>query len=231
MKIKVTTTNYDDMTASKVQFVKNCPSFLFSDAQHELNGVEIDRIRNVGLTSTMKLTTAQCIESNTLGYYYFSKTFDGKLAQSKDPKTYDLMIPLSVWLGFCDDFQKVIVNSRHELILNRSRNSVNCFHGGADSASFPSVNIDLLKLEWKMPYIALSDKMKINHFLSKEKRLPIQFRTWDLYEYPELRQTTSNVWTVKTVSQMNKPRFVIVGFQHKKIKKKPKTLQTLTLYT
>lgn len=175
MKVKVSTTDYDETTDKKVKFVKNFPSFLFSDARYELNGVEIDRIRNVGITSTMKLMTASS-RANTNGYYHLCKAFDGKTAQHKDTQFYDLMVPLSIWFGFCDDFQKVIVNCRHELILNRARNSVNCFYDGvipAAGAKAPTANIELLKLEWKMPYITLSDKIKMNmmHYLSKDKRL------------------------------------------------------------
>lgn len=178
MKVKVTTRDYDETTESKVKFVKNFPSFLFSDARYELNGVEIDRIRNVGLTSTMKLLTASS-QSNTHGYYQLNKAYEGKTAQNKKEECYDLMVPLSIWFGFCDDFQKVIVNSRHELILNRARNSVNCFYDGAVAASatakVPEVTAELVKLEWKMPYITLSDKMKMNmnHLLSKENLLRI----------------------------------------------------------
>jgi len=32
----------------------NCVAFMFDEIQYELNGAEIDRIRNVGITSTLK---------------------------------------------------------------------------------------------------------------------------------------------------------------------------------
>lgn len=37
-----------------------------------------------------------------------------------------------------------------------------------------------------------------------------------MYEYPELPRTTDNIWSVKTVSHLNKPRYVLVGFQTNK---------------
>lgn len=46
-----------------------------------------------------------------------------------------------------------------------------------------------------------------------KKRLAIQHRSWGLYEYPELPQTTDNIWSVRTVSQLNIPRYVLVAFQ------------------
>ena len=34
-----------------------------------------------------------------------------------------------------------------------------------------------------------------------------------MYKYPSLPTSTSHVWTVKTSSQLEKPRFIIIGFQ------------------
>ena len=40
--------------------------------------------------------------------------------------------------------------------------------------------------------------------------------SWELFEYPLLPNTNKHVWTVKTSNQLEKPRFVILGFQNKK---------------
>lgn len=218
LRINVITENNNENAPEKVKFVHNFPSFLFSDARYELNGVEIDRIRNVGITSTLKLYAASH-PSNTVGYYRFNEAFTNRVAQSEySTLSYDVMIPLKIWFGFCDDYKKVLLNSRHELILQRARNSLNCVWGGLSTDGSTNVKIEITKLEWKMPYITLSDrvKMNMNGFLSKNKRFTIQHRTWDLYEYPELPQTMNHVWTVKSVSHWNKPRYVFVAFQHDK---------------
>lgn len=218
MQVAVKTEKYDAAATNKVKFVYNFPSFLFSNARYELNGVEIDRIRNVGITSTMKLTAATH-SSNMIGYHNFNEAFTDKDAQSEHSElVYDVMIPLKMWFGFCDDYKKLIMNSRHELILTRSQNSLNCLHGGSTTANSTNVKIEINKLEWKMPYITLSDRVKMDmqKFLSKNKKLTIQHRSWDLYEYPELPQTTNHLWAVKTVSQLQKPRYILVAFQHNK---------------
>ncbi|KAL7292674.1 hypothetical protein TKK_0013799 [Trichogramma kaykai] len=41
----------------------------------------------------------------------------------------------------------------------------------------------------------------------------MSFRSWELYEYPTLPIFTRHVWTVKMYNQLEKPRFVILGFQ------------------
>lgn len=220
MQLTVQTDKYDATITNdkeKIKFSYNFPSFLFSNARYELNGVEIDRIKSVGITSTLKLHTASS-SSNTVGYYHFNKALCNKVAQNVNKVVYDVMIPLKIWFGFCEDYKKVILNSRHELILTRARDSVNCFHDGKADAGSAVVTVEVSKLEWKMPYITLADpvKMDMNKFLLKNKKLPIQHRSWDLYEYPELPQTSNHIWTVKTVSHLNKPRYVLVAFQHNK---------------
>ena len=41
----------------------------------------------------------------------------------------------------------------------------------------------------------------------------MSFRSWELYEYPRLSTATKHVWNVKTSNQLEKPRYVILGFQ------------------
>ena len=46
--------------------------------------------------------------------------------------TFLASIPLNTIFGFAEDYQKIIVNARHELILIRSRNYVNAVLQTAD---------------------------------------------------------------------------------------------------
>ena len=47
-----------------------------------------------------------------------------------------------------------------------------------------------------MPYVTLSDKRKIRLLSNIKKDITMSFRTWELYEYPMLPNTTKHVWTV-----------------------------------
>lgn len=58
MQITATTAGAHGENDPEINFVNNFISFLFSDVRYELNGVEIDRVRNVGRSSTMKLSIA-----------------------------------------------------------------------------------------------------------------------------------------------------------------------------
>ncbi|XP_060878159.1 uncharacterized protein LOC132950654 [Metopolophium dirhodum] len=66
-----------------------------------------------------------------------------------------------------------------------------------------------------MPIIKVSDKekLKLLKILDSRKTLSPAFRTWDLCEYPVLPKNTSHSWTVKSSNLLEKPRFVLIGFQ------------------
>ena len=66
-----------------------------------------------------------------------------------------------------------------------------------------------------MPYVKVSDheKIRLLNYMRNDPVISMSFRTWELYEYPLLPQTTKHVWSVKASTQLEKPRYVIVGFQ------------------
>lgn len=217
MQVTATTAGAHTANDEEIKFVNNFASFLFSDVRYELNGVEIDRVRNVGRASTMKLMIASRT-SQLKGYSQYCKTYESTSPRSAvlaETKTYDVVIPLSVWFGFCDDYRKIILNCKHELILNRSRQSADCTFGGPAAATATTISIAVTKIEWKMPHITLSDRVKLNmmNYLAKNRKIVIQHRSMDMIEYPQLPQTTNHIWSVKTVSHLNRPRYVVVGLQ------------------
>ena len=101
------------------------------------------------------------------------------------------------------------MNAKHELILVRRRNDVACFNGN------DNLKILVNKIQWKMPHVSVSDSTKLTMLKHIEQKhsIPMAFRSWELYEYPSLPQTDKHIWSVKTSSHLNKPRYVIVGFQ------------------
>ncbi|KYN06986.1 hypothetical protein ALC62_02054 [Cyphomyrmex costatus] len=129
----------------------NCIAFMFDEIRYELNSVEIDRNRNVGITSTLK--------------NYVSLTYDKSLIalnaewNSRSDITegyFNFCVPLNMLLSFCEDYKRVIVNARHELILIQARNDNNCILG--NSATEPKV--ELFKVQWRMPDLNLDFDQK-----------------------------------------------------------------------
>lgn len=193
------------------KLVNNAICHLFDEVRYEINAVEIDRNKNVGLTSIIKgyssLRPGKSSMLENAGWLDVEET-----RQIVDGAGYfDLCIPLSMLLGFAEDYRKIVVNAKHELILSRSKSD--------DNAVVQTVaeefKLVLNKVEWLVPYVTISDQHKIQllKFIAKDSPISMSFRTWELYEYPLLPATSKHIWTVKTSTQLEKPRYVILGFQ------------------
>ncbi|XP_044005555.1 uncharacterized protein LOC122850479 [Aphidius gifuensis] len=103
----------------------------------------------------------------------------------------------------------------------RSRSDTNAIvQDAVMDGDMPEFNLKITKIEWLVPYVMLSNRNKIDimKYIQKDPVISIGFRSWDLYEYPLLPQTTHHIWTVKTATQLEKPRYVILGFQSNKKK-------------
>ena len=120
-------------------------------------------------------------------------------------------------LGFCEDYQKYIVNAQHYLILTRTSTDHNAILRAAPTGGDPPENyrITLSRLAWMLPHVRVSDKhrMGILDVVSKDKAATLAYRSWELYEYPQLPATPKIIWTVKTTSHLEKPRYIIIVFQ------------------
>ncbi|XP_068990471.1 uncharacterized protein [Neodiprion pinetum] len=143
---------------------------LFEEVLYELNGVEIDRNKNVGITSTMK------------GYVSLTPGQQYSLENTG-------------WL-----------NGDKELTDAT---------GNFDALATENFKITLNKIEWLLPYIKLADKPKIQllNYIAKDPTISMSFRSWETYVYPMLPLTTRHIWSVKTSTQLEKPRYVVLGFQ------------------
>ncbi|XP_051165286.1 uncharacterized protein LOC127284049 [Leptopilina boulardi] len=117
--------------------------------------------------------------------------------------------------GFAEDYRKIVVNAKHELILTRSRTDINAIVDITATEEHEQFKIIINKVEWFIPYIFLGDRQKIEllKFIEKDPLISMSFRSWDMYEYPLLPTTQKHVWTVKTFTQVEKPRYVILGLQ------------------
>ncbi|CAH0553464.1 unnamed protein product [Brassicogethes aeneus] len=184
------------------------------EIRYELSGKTIDRVRNPGVTTTLK------------GYTSFNKNNVNRLKNAgwnidadclvdvNNPATgeFNLCVPLNTILGFAEDFKKIIINLRQELVLIRSNSDHNAIY---NSVANEINKIKINKMMWKMPHISVADdeKLKLLQHLESGNELQIAFRSWELVEYPLLQKTKSHTWNVKSTTQLEKPRYVIVGFQ------------------
>lgn len=209
---------------TKLKFINNGIAFLFRELRYELNGIVIDSVRNVGLTSTIKnyvsLNKNESVSLENAGWYLETQNTKGstteRLSIIVDNKgNFNVCIPLKLLSGFFEDFRKIIVNMRQELVLVRSSNDNDAVIS-ADSSEEPKIEIK--KLTWCVPHIipSLQEQIRLNKIVSKNIELPIKFRSWELVEFPSLTESTRHTWPVKTSNKVETPRHVLIAFQKNK---------------
>lgn len=76
-------------------------------------------------------------------------------------------------------------------------------------------DIVISKIVWRVPHVKVSDRERLSllKHLEKDRAITLSYRNWDLYEYPLLPKTRKHTWSIKTSSQIEKPRYVIIGLQ------------------
>lgn len=177
----------------------------FSELRYELNGMEIDRSKVPQITTALK-TMIACKTSDTSSLASLKWLSEQPVLD----QTYRVTIPLKFLFGFCEDYNKVVVNSKHDLILMRANTDTNVYIASDDSIRF-----NILRVHWKMPHVTLSDRTKpqIQRTIDRKEMIPLPFRSWDLYEQPNVPETNRNIWSVKTTTHTTRPRYVVVAFQ------------------
>ncbi|XP_050528156.1 uncharacterized protein LOC126898260 [Daktulosphaira vitifoliae] len=194
-------------SVSFVKLINNGIMFLFDEIRYELNSVELDKVRNPGITTCMKGYAS----FQTANLYRYQNAGWNESGDSKSK--FEVCIPLKLIIGFAEDHRKIIINSRQELILHRSSVDINAL-----KCERANGKIKIAKIMWRMPHINVEDsvRLKLLKTLDSRKPLYIAFRSWELFEYPFLPQTTKHSWAVKTSTHTEKPRYVIIAFQTKR---------------
>ncbi|KAJ8972050.1 hypothetical protein NQ317_001520 [Molorchus minor] len=205
----------DGTVATKLQFINNGIAFLFRELRYELNGIVVDSVRNVGLVSTIKNYLSYNENESVLlqnAGWFPNKSANQKILVDASGN-FNVCIPLKLLMGFFEDFRKVIINMKQELVLIRSSNDNDAITS-LDDTEIPK--IDIQKLYWKVPHVTVSiqEQLRLNKTINKNVELPIKFRSWELIEYPSLSSTTRHTWPVKTTTKVETPRHVIVAFQN-----------------
>ncbi|CAG9820778.1 unnamed protein product [Phaedon cochleariae] len=89
--------------------------------------------------------------------------------------------------------------------------------GSPQTQSIAKITIESINL--KVPHLTPNDDIKLQLLtrIKADESMMIPFRRWELHELPALTQgSTIEIWSVKTCSALDSPRYVIVFFQTKK---------------
>lgn len=205
-------TKDDGNVSNTLKLINNGIAFLFKEIRYQLNGVTIDSVRDVGLTSTIKgylsYNKNQSKKLNNAGWF----PSENSQIVNTTSGLFSVCIPMKFLMGFFEDYKKIILNSKQELILVRDNSDKNAT---INTAGGESPKIELTKLTWNMPHISLAipQELSLTKIIDKNRDILIAFRSWELIEYPELMKTSRHNWPVKTSTRVNTPRHVAICFQ------------------
>ena len=200
--------NQDTTASTTIKLANNCMAHLFDEIRYELNGVEIDRTKYLGIATDMKnyASLYEFESKNLRNAGWCPNDADNKILNTEH---FNFCLPLKNLLGFAEDFDKLIVNSKHELILIRSKDDNKIM-----SSTTPTdrLVLKLLNITWKVPHVQLSDdyRLKMLKTITSRHPLNISFRSWDVYYNPSLPQTTSYLWNVKLAGENERPRYMLL---------------------
>ena len=147
------------------QLVNNAICHLFEEIRYELNAIEIDRSKNVALTTLIKNYISQSSSQISLLENAGWMGNNDRIRITNENGYFDISIPLSMILGFAEVYHRIIVNGKHELILTRVNTDTNAVvqepPAAGAAAAAEQFKVSLLKIEWMIPYIKPADQKKI----------------------------------------------------------------------
>ena len=218
-----------------VSLINNGLMYLFSDVRYHLASHEIEVLQNPGQATTMlgvlkypdDFNKSQGLnqlwskdEKNGLANIAANNGFKNShkyIIKEPNPKgSFSFKIPLKHFLGFCEDYKKILYGMQQKLTLTRTGDNNAIFKGaGAAVANAAEGEILLTRIRWFMPHIIPSDayRLQLDKIIEKKEKIPVGYRMLqcDSSQVPE-NQTTFT-WRLGVKSSPDIPRFIIVGFQ------------------
>ena len=222
--------------ADVVTLINNGIMYLFSDVRYHLASHEIEVLQNPGHATTMlgllkypdDFTKSQGLNQlwlpdtniddnnvankvDNLGY----KKRHEYIIQTSNPKgTFSFKIPLKHFLGFCEDYKKILYGMQQRLTLTRTGNNDSIFRTAATDAG--TVRSD--KIRWFMPHVIPSDayRLQLDKVIEKKEKLPVGYRMLQCDTSQVPTNQKSFTWRLGVKSSPDIPRFIIVGFQSDK---------------
>ena len=216
--------------ANITTLINNAIMYLFSDVRYHLASHEIEVLQNPGHATTMlgmlkypddfnksqglnqlwapdiKAGTAVLADNN--GYNMRHEY----ITQTADPKgTFSFKIPLKHFLGFCEDYKKILYGMQQKLTLTRTGDNNAIFK----NAAAPVCRVDIKKISWFMPHVIPSDayRLQLDKIIEKKEKIPVGYRMLQCDSSQVPANNLTFTWRLGVKSSPDIPRFIIVGFQ------------------
>ncbi|KAF2886049.1 hypothetical protein ILUMI_20124 [Ignelater luminosus] len=196
--------------------VHNAACFFFEEIQYKLGSNHVvDICRQPGITSAIKgsvsyeeqdISALSCTSWNPTNDINFQETFKNN--------QFACIIPLKHIFGMFEDYTSAIINMSQSLILTRAKSDVNCY-----KSKDTEVDFKITRISWEVPHVTLGTKADadLSEHLNIQRSLWISFRKWELHELPSLGTSKMQFWRVKNSNQFEKPRWILIALQTKKM--------------
>ena len=224
--------------ADFVSLINNGMMYLFSDVRYHLASHEIEVLQNPGQATTMlgllkypddfnksqglnqlwfkdgKKGNAEYRDNDANYNIGFGVRHKYIITNSKPSGTFSFKIPLKHFLGFCEDYRKILYGMQQRLTLTRSNDNNAIFRTAATDIGV----VEIEKIRWFMPHVIPSDayRLQLDKVIEKKEKIPVGYRMLqgDSTQVPENQKTFT--WRLGVKSSPDIPRFIIVGFQSDK---------------
>ena len=210
--------------------INNAIMYLFSDVRYHLASHEIEVLQNPGHATTMlgmlkypddfnksqglnqlwapDIKAGTAVLADNKGYNMRHEY----IIQTADPKgTFSFKIPLKHFLGFCEDYKKILYGMQQKLTLTRTGDNNAIFK----NAAAPVCRVDIKKISWFMPHVIPSDayRLQLDKIIEKKEKIPVGYRMLQCDSSQVPANNLTFTWRLGVKSSPDIPRFIIVGFQ------------------
>ena len=215
-----------------ITLINNGIMYLFSDVRYHLASHEIEVFQNPGHATTilgMLKFPDDFTKSQGLNQCWIKDTGQGdtQVGGNEPNKGFKLRrdyiinmpasrgnfcfkIPLKHFLGFCEDYKKVIYGMQQRLTLTRTGDDDAILRdNGVDEGK-----VDITRIKWFMPHVIPSDayRLQLDKIIEKKEKIPVGYR---MIQCDNTSVAGINfTWRLGVKSSPDIPRFIIVGFQN-----------------
>ena len=229
--------------------INNGIMYLFSDVRYHLASHEIEVLQNPGHATTMlgmlkypddfikshglnqgwapdTFIDADNVVANNAGEFTgenmgFKLRHDYIITTPSDKGKFSFKIPLKHFLGFCEDYKKIIYGMQQRLTLTRTGDNDAIILYKKDGANDLAAKIEadagrvnIQKIRWFMPHVIPSDayRLQLDKIIERKEKIPVGYRMLQCDNTP-VAGKGSFTWRLGVKSSPDIPRFIIVGFQ------------------
>ena len=214
-----------------ITLINNGIMYLFSDVRYHLASHEIEVLQNPGHATTilgMLKFPDDFSKSQGLNQCWIKDTGEGNtVVDGNNPNEgfklrrnyiinmpasrghFCFKIPLKHFLGFCEDYKKILYGMQQRLTLTRTGDDNAIFRANAVDPG----KVDIQRIRWFMPHVIPSDayRLHLNKIIEKKEKIPVGYR---MLQCDNTSITgTEFTWRLGVKSSPDIPRFIIVGFQ------------------